>query len=63
MVAGLLASMVPGATAGYGVAGAAPTDVTTLTEVIELRDTATRPTKLTWMSGISFLRPTAYSLQ
>ena len=40
MVAGLLASMVPGATAGYGVANAAPTDVTTLTEVIELRDKA-----------------------
>lgn len=40
MVAGLLASMVPGATAGYGVADAAPTDVTTLTEVIELRHNA-----------------------
>lgn len=38
LVAGLIASMVPGATAGYGVAGAAPTDVTTLAEVIELRD-------------------------
>lgn len=40
MVAGILASMRPGATAGYGVAGAKPTDLTALTEVIELRDKA-----------------------
>lgn len=40
MVTGLLASMVPGATAGYGVAGARPTDLTTLTDVVELRDGA-----------------------
>ncbi|MCU0948551.1 MAG: MBL fold metallo-hydrolase [Porphyrobacter sp.] len=38
MVAGILASMQPGATAGYGVAGAKATDLATLTEVIELRD-------------------------
>lgn len=38
MVAGLLASMVPGATAGYGVPGAPRADVETLTEVVELRD-------------------------
>lgn len=40
MVAGLIASMLPGATAGYGVAGARGTDLNTLTEVIELRDKA-----------------------
>lgn len=40
MVAGILASMNPGATAGYGVAGARRTDLTKLTEVIELRDKA-----------------------
>jgi ribonuclease BN (tRNA processing enzyme) len=40
MVSGLLASMNPGATAGYGVAGAKSTDLKTLTEVIELRDKA-----------------------
>jgi ribonuclease BN (tRNA processing enzyme) len=40
MVAGLLASMIPGATAGYGVPGAVPLDVNTLVEVIELRDNA-----------------------
>ena len=41
MVAGILASMRPGATAGYGVAGAKPTDLSALTEVIELREKAT----------------------
>ncbi|HQS68079.1 MULTISPECIES: MBL fold metallo-hydrolase [unclassified Novosphingobium] len=40
MVAGLLASMNPGATAGYGVAGAKGPDLKTLTEVIEVRDKA-----------------------
>lgn len=40
MVAGLIASMVPGAAAGYGVPGVPATDVTTLTEVTELRDNA-----------------------
>lgn len=40
MVAGLLASMVPGATAGYGVPGAPRTDLSTMVEVIELRDDA-----------------------
>lgn len=38
MVAGLIASMVPGATAGYGVPGAPRADVNQLTEVFELRD-------------------------
>ncbi len=38
MVAGLLASMVPGAAAGYGVPGAPRADLNELTEVIELRD-------------------------
>ncbi len=38
MVAGLLASMVPGATAGYGVPGAINVDVNELTQVVELRD-------------------------
>lgn len=38
MVAGLLASMVPGATAGYGVPGAPRADVSELAEVTELRD-------------------------
>ena len=40
MVAGLIASMVPGATAGYGVPGAPPTDLNTMVEVVELRDDA-----------------------
>ena len=40
MVAGLLASMVPGATAGYGVPGAPKTDLNELAEVFELRDKA-----------------------
>lgn len=38
MVAGLLASMVPGATAGYGVPGAPNVDVNQLAQVVELRD-------------------------
>jgi ribonuclease BN (tRNA processing enzyme) len=38
MVAGLIASMVPGATAGYGVPGAPRTDLNAMVEVIELRD-------------------------
>lgn len=38
LVAGLIASMVPGATAGYGVPGAPRADLNELTEVIELRD-------------------------
>lgn len=38
MVAGLLASMIPGAAAGYGVPGAPSADVNELTQVIELRD-------------------------
>lgn len=38
MVAGLLASMVPGNTAGYGVPGAPRPSLDTITEVIELRD-------------------------
>lgn len=40
LVAGLLASMIPGATAGYGVPGAPKADLNELTEVIELRDRA-----------------------
>lgn len=40
MVAGLLASMIPGATAGYGVPGAPKTDLNELAEVFELRDNA-----------------------
>lgn len=40
MVAGLLASMVPGATAGYGVPGAPRADLQQMTEVVELRDNA-----------------------
>jgi ribonuclease BN (tRNA processing enzyme) len=38
MVAGLLASMVPGNTAGYGVPGAPRPSLSEITEVIELRD-------------------------
>ena len=38
MVEGLLASMVPGATANYGVAGAPPIDHRQGIEVVELRD-------------------------
>lgn len=38
MVAGILASMTPGATAGYGVPGAPRADVGKMTEVVELRD-------------------------
>ena len=38
MVEGLLASMVPGATANYGVAGAPPADHRAGIEVVELRD-------------------------
>ncbi len=38
MVAGLLASMVPGNTAGYGVPGAPRPSLAEITEVIELRD-------------------------
>jgi ribonuclease BN (tRNA processing enzyme) len=38
MVAGLLASMKPGAAAGYGVPGAPPVDLATMTDVVELRD-------------------------
>ncbi len=40
MVAGLIASMVPGTTAGYGVPGAPQLDVHQMVEVIELRDRA-----------------------
>lgn len=39
-VAGLVASLVPGNTAGYGVAGAPTRDLSGLVEVIELRDHA-----------------------
>lgn len=38
LVAGLLASMVPGATAGYGIPGAPRADVNLMTDVVELRD-------------------------
>ena len=38
LVAGLLASMIPGATAGYGVPGAPKADLNELTDVTELRD-------------------------
>ncbi|MXP45755.1 MBL fold metallo-hydrolase [Allopontixanthobacter sediminis] len=40
LVSGLLASMVPGATAGYGVPGAPRADIQQMTEVVELRDNA-----------------------
>lgn len=40
LVAGLLASMVPGNTAGYGVAGAVRPDLDTTVQVVELRDHA-----------------------
>ncbi|GAA0273439.1 Rv2407 family type 3 sulfatase [Alteraurantiacibacter aestuarii] len=40
LVDGLLASMVPGNTAGYGVAGAATRDLAGMVEVVELRDHA-----------------------
>lgn len=40
LVSGLLASMVPGATAGYGVPGAPRADIQKMTVVVELRDNA-----------------------